>query len=386
MAVGAESGRAVVIAAGGTGGHLFPAQALAQELARRGYELHLVTDERGRTYTAAFPEAQIHMINAATFAGLGPLGRVAAMGRIGAGLAGAVGLLGKLRPRAVVGFGGYPSLPAMGAAILRRLPTCLHEQNAVLGRVNRALSRRVDVIAGAFDTMRGLDEKTRARFVATGNPVRDAIHAAAASPYDVPGDGEPVRLLIFGGSQGAHVFSTLVPEALAQLDSPVRSRLRIVQQCRPEDLDGVREAYAGAGIEAELAPFFDDMAAKLTQAHLVIARAGASTVTELAVVGRPAILVPLPSAMDDHQTANAEALTKAGGGWLMQQGDLTADILAARLTELLGDPARLAQAAGAALTAGRPDATAQLADIVDWLAEKGRAGALLPGAQEAAQG
>ncbi|MFP3945119.1 MAG: undecaprenyldiphospho-muramoylpentapeptide beta-N-acetylglucosaminyltransferase [Alphaproteobacteria bacterium] len=383
---GDQTGRAVVIAAGGTGGHLFPAQALAQELARRGYALHLVTDERGRTYTSAFPDAQIHMVNAATFAGLGPVGRVAAMGKIGVGLAGAVGLMGRLKPAAVIGFGGYPSLPAMGAAILRRLPTCLHEQNAVLGRVNRALSRRVDVIAGAFDTMRGLDDKTRARFVATGNPVRDAIRAAAGSPYEVSEEGQPFRLLIFGGSQGAHVFSTLVPEALAGLDAALRGRLRIVQQCRPEDLNEVRTAYETAGIEAELAPFFDDMDTKLKQAHLVISRAGASTVTELAVVGRPAILVPLPSAMDDHQTANAEALTKAGGGWLMQQGDLSADHLAARLTELMNDPARLAQAAGAALTAGRPDATAELADLVDRLAEQGRAGALLPRAQEAAQG
>lgn len=381
-----ETARAVVIAAGGTGGHLFPAQALAQELARRDYALHLVTDERGRTYTDAFPEAEIHMVNAATFAGLGPVGRVAAMGRIGLGLAGAVGLLGKLKPRMVIGFGGYPSLPAMGAAVLRRLPTCLHEQNAVLGRVNRALARRVDVIAGAFDTMRGLDEKTRARFIATGNPVRDAIRAVAGAPYAVPAEGEPIHLLIFGGSQGAHVFSTLVPEALSHLDTALRGRLRVTQQCRPEDLNAARGAYGTAGIEAELAPFFDDMDAKLKAAHLIIARAGASTVTEIAVVGRPAILVPLPSAMDDHQTANAEALTLAGGGWLMPQKDLTAERLAARLAELFSDPARLAQAAGAALTAGRPDATTELADIVDWLSENGRAGALLPGVREAAQG
>ncbi|MFW6027811.1 MAG: undecaprenyldiphospho-muramoylpentapeptide beta-N-acetylglucosaminyltransferase [bacterium] len=383
---GEGGARSVVIAAGGTGGHLFPAQALAQELARRKYDLHLITDERGRSYTSAFPDAQIHLVNAATFSGLGPVGRVAAMGKIGLGLAGAVGLLGRLKPRVVIGFGGYPSLPAMGAAIVRRLPTCLHEQNAVLGRVNRALSRHVDVIAGAFDTMRGLDEKTRERFVATGNPVRDAIHAAAGAPYEALQDGQPIRLLVFGGSQGAHAFSELVPDALGRLDASLRMRVRIVQQCRPEDLDEVRKAYKQAGVEAELAPFFEDMDAKLKAAHLVIARAGASTVTELAVVGRPAILVPLPSAMDDHQTANAEALTKPGGGWLMQQRDLTADILAARLAELFKDPARLAQAAGAALTAGRPDATANLADIIDRLSDMGRAGALLPRAQKAAQG
>ncbi len=371
------NGECVVLVAGGTGGHLFPAQALAEALTRQGARIALITDQRGRTYTDAFPEADLHMVDAATVAGRGSLGKLAAFGSIAKGVAQAHGLLGRIKPAAVVGFGGYPSLPAMSAALLRGIPTCIHEQNSVLGRVNRLLAGRVSAVACGFDTLIGL--KNRSHLTVTGNPVRERITAVRAQPYEPVEPGGPIHVLVFGGSQGARIMGKVVPAALSQLDPATRSRLQITQQTREEDRGQVAAAYEGAGITADLSPFFTDMEHRLARSHLVIARAGASTVTELAVVGRPSILVPLAIAMDDHQTHNAKALSERGAAWIIPEPDFEPGALATRLESLLARPEALGQAAGMAYGLGRPDATDRLADVVARIAKPRRnaeAGAL----------
>ncbi len=369
----ALKGAPIVMAAGGTGGHLFPAQALAEALTAQGAELVLVTDQRGRTYTDAFPDVRVMMVDAATFAGRGPVGKLRAGLSILSGVGSAWARLGRIKPAAVIGFGGYPSLPAMAGAVLRGIPTVIHEQNAVLGRVNRLMAGRVSAVACAFDGLRGGGAALAKRAITTGNPVREVITAHRRSGYTPPHADEPVNLLVFGGSQGARVMGQVVPPALAALPQDLRGRLRVTQQCRQEDQGTVEAAYEAAGIQAELAPFFGDMDRRLAEAHLVIARAGASTVTELAVVGRPSILVPLPGAMDDHQTYNANVLTQVDGAWAMPEKEFTPEALAQRLEALLADPDRLAAAAAAAHGAGRPDATARLVHIVSQLAAASRA-------------
>ncbi len=366
-------GRTVVIAAGGTGGHLFPAQALAETLSARGLSIVLMTDDRGRAFTDAFPEAEIRMVEAATFAGRGLLGKISAAGSIVSGIVSAYGMLGEIRPAAVVGFGGYPALPAMAGAVLRRIPTCIHEQNAILGRVNRFIAPYTDLVAAAFDGMARVPSSARSKLVVTGNPIRAAIAARAGAAYDPPRPGGPLRLLVFGGSQGARVFGEVVPAALALLDPADRARLEVVQQVREEDLERVRTAYDAAGIATDLRPFFTDMPDRLEAAHLVIARAGASSVTELAVMGRPSILVPLPGAMDDHQTANAGVLAALGAAWRVPQTDFTAQSLRNLMGALMNDPAALARAAESALAAGHADATTALGDMVVGLTQAGRA-------------
>lgn len=360
----------VVIAAGGTGGHLFPAEALAQELQRRGRPVVLITDERGRAYAESFPACEVIGVKAATFAGRGPVGRIAAAFSIVRGVANARASLARLKPLAVVGFGGYPSLPAMAAAILSGVPSCIHEQNAVLGRVNRRLAPFVTAVASTFPSLKGLATSARAKLAVTGNPVRDAVIAKAGAPYAAPGKLGDIRLLVFGGSQGAQFFSKVVPEALGLLDPSLARRIHVVQQARPEDEAGVRAAYAQAGVAAEVAPFFKNLPERMAEAHLVIGRGGASTVCELAVVGRPAIIVPLPSAMDDHQTFNAKFLEEMGAAIVLKQADVTAKALARHLTGWLGDPAKLDAAAAAARGLGRPDATRALADLVETLRPK----------------
>lgn len=367
MAARARASGPVVIAAGGTGGHLFPAEALAQELTRRGRAVVLVTDERGRAYAEGFPAGEVIGVSAATFANRGPVGRIAALFAIARGIGAARLALRRLEPSAVVGFGGYPSLPAMVAAILERVPSCIHEQNAILGRVNRRLARFVSAIASTFPELRHLPRSAAARRVVTGNPVRDAVTARAGAPYAPPGVLGDVRLLVFGGSQGARVFAEIVPEALARLDSALRRRLVVVQQARPEDKAPVEAAYAKAGIRAEIAPFFKDLPQRMDSAHLVIARGGASTICELAVIGRPALIVPLPGAMDDHQTVNASFLVASGAAWALPQSRLKAEILAHELSALLANPPMLAAAAEAARRLGRPDATRALADLIETL-------------------
>jgi UDP-N-acetylglucosamine--N-acetylmuramyl-(pentapeptide) pyrophosphoryl-undecaprenol N-acetylglucosamine transferase len=362
----------VVLAAGGTGGHLFPAEALAGELLARGLRAALITDRRGRGFGERLPGVPVHRISAGAMAGTGMLGRAEGALRLALGLFQARGLIARLAPSVAVGFGGYPSVPTMLAAARAGLPTLLHEQNAVLGRANRLLARRATMVAGAFP---GLALPGATPLVVTGNPVRPAIAAVGMEPYRAPGCEAPLHLLVLGGSQGARVFSRVVPEALALLPPGLRARLVLAQQCRPEDLDQVRAAYERLGIAARLASFFEDIPALLAEAHLVVARAGASTVAELAAAGRPAILVPYPFAADDHQTANAESAGKAGGAWPVAERSLTAAALAERLAALAAEPAVLAAAAEAAGRTARRDAAERLADLVlDLLPQNGRAG------------
>jgi UDP-N-acetylglucosamine--N-acetylmuramyl-(pentapeptide) pyrophosphoryl-undecaprenol N-acetylglucosamine transferase len=355
------SGRRVVIAAGGTGGHFFPAEALAAALLARGVPVALMTDARsGGQDSAVFEGSPVHVLHGAGMAGRGMLRAATAGLALGAGSVQAWGLLRRLHPSAIVGFGGYPTVaPVLGSlALRRRVPVVLHEQNAVLGRTNTMLARRAAALALSFAQTAGV--RARAKTVLTGNPVRPAIAALAGQSYRPPGEG-PIRLLILGGSLGATVLSDVVPAGLAALPDALRMRLLVTQQCRAGDLENVRAAYATAGITAELATFFTDVAGLLERAHLVIARAGASTVAELTVIGRPAILVPLPAAIDDHQAANAQSC----GAWMIRQAEFTPAVLATRIEALLRDPAALATAAAAMAALGRADAAEALADLVE---------------------
>jgi UDP-N-acetylglucosamine--N-acetylmuramyl-(pentapeptide) pyrophosphoryl-undecaprenol N-acetylglucosamine transferase len=357
----------VVIAAGGTGGHLFPGQALAQELRRRGRRIVLMTDERVQRFDMLFPGADIFAVPSATPTNRGLAGLVQAAPAIITGVAQAFGILGRVEPSVVIGFGGYPTLPPIAAAILRRIPTCVHEQNAVLGRVNRLVAPYVHAIASTFASPKFLRPRDAGKVVVTGNPVRDAVMEQAAAPYVAPGAGSRINLLVFGGSQGARVMSDVVPGALARLSEVLRGRLDVVQQARPEDITRVRALYEEAGIRAEIQSFFDDMPARIAAAQLVIGRSGASTVAELSVIGRPSILVPLPHALDNDQKANAEKVEAAGAGFMIEQPNFSESELAERLTALLASPTTLAEAAKAALAQGRPNAVRQLADLVERL-------------------
>lgn len=360
-------GRHVALAAGGTGGHLFPAMAVAQELDRRGYRVTLATDARGERYATGLADVR-RVSSGGSGGGLGA--------KVGAGFAICVGfveawlLLRRLDPAGVVGFGGYPSVPTMLAAIARRLPTLIHEQNAVLGRANRLVARRVSAVATSFDGVERLGPTGSADAVLTGNPVRESFGGLRSQAYRAPdGDGGVIRLLVLGGSQGAHAFSEVVPAALLRLPQDVRGRLNVVQQCRTEDLEDVARIYRDAGIDADLAAFFEDVAERVASAHLVIARAGASTVAELAEVGRPAILVPYPHAADDHQTANARAMEKGGGAWLMSPAAFDPGSLAARIEELACRPELLGAAAAAMHAMGGREAARALADRFEALLE-----------------
>lgn len=361
--------KSIVISAGGTGGHIFPAQSLAAELAKRGRKIVLMTDPRGQNYTQAFPTAEIATVPSATFAGRGFLGKGAAVMTLARGAFRAYGLLGKIKPGCVVGFGGYPSLPGLVAASQRGLPTLIHEQNAILGRVNRFLAPRVSRIAATFPGMERVPKGCESKVTITGNPVRDSVLALTDLAYVGPAAGEPFRVLVFGGSQGARAFSQLLPQAFAALPAGLQSRLRLEQQCRPEDIDAVRAEYAKLGVQAELATFFDDMGARLTRAHLVVCRAGASTVTELLALGRPALLVPYPFAMDDHQTANARVLAQQGAAIALAEKSLSAQTLAETIGQLADQPSRLTSLAQSAKAMGRLNAAAALADLAERLAD-----------------
>jgi UDP-N-acetylglucosamine--N-acetylmuramyl-(pentapeptide) pyrophosphoryl-undecaprenol N-acetylglucosamine transferase len=354
----------VVIAAGGTGGHLFPAEALAAELTTRGHRVALMTDSRsGALKSAVFAGRETYVLRGAGIAGRGALRGVSAIGALTVGAGQAAVTLSRLNAAAVVGFGGYPSVaPVLASRLLPRRPAViLHEQNAVLGRANRFLARFAGALALSFEATRRVPAGVTTSV--TGNPVRQPILQLAELPYEPP-TGE-IRLLVLGGSLGARVFSDVVPPAINALPVELRARLRIVQQCRAEDLERVRAAYAATGISAELAPFFPDVAGHLAAAHLVIARAGASSVAEIAVAARPSILVPLPHAIDDHQAANAAALQKVGGAIVIAQRDLTPSLLAGRITDLLNTPQTLTNAAQAARSVARPDAAARLASLVE---------------------
>jgi UDP-N-acetylglucosamine--N-acetylmuramyl-(pentapeptide) pyrophosphoryl-undecaprenol N-acetylglucosamine transferase len=370
--------RPIVIAAGGTGGHFYPAEALATTLIERGQWVVLMTDARsGALKSTVFDARNQYVLPGAGIAGRGAFRAVKAVFSLAAGVARARGVMTRIRPAAVVAFGGYPSVPpVLATRLLRdRPPVVLHEQNAVLGRANRFLSRHATVLALSFTGTSRVPPKVHR--TVTGNPVRPAVTVLSQAGYEAPAGprhdgsiaGGSIRLLVLGGSLGARVFSDVVPGAIALLPAGLRLRLHVTQQCRAEDLDRVRAAYATNEITAELAPFFTDIADRLRTAHLVIARAGASTVAELAVSGRPSILVPLPGAIDDHQSANARALADAGGAWVMPQSGFSAAALSAQLNELLGNPGALADAAAFARLVARPDATAALANVVEQIAQ-----------------
>ncbi len=360
---GFASRKVAVIAAGGTGGHLFPAQALAEVLGGRGWRIVLATDERVEGHAQAFPAERVVTLASATIRRRDPLGAPKALLTILGGVIQGRAALAEIDPAVVVGFGGYPSLPALLAAITQGRPTIIHEQNAVSGRANRFLAPYVTAVACAFPTLRKATARTQARAVVVGNPIRPEIRAMAGQAYQVP-EGQ-IRLLITGGSQGARLLSELLPAALAALPEPLRNRLHVEQQTRPESLEIARRVYADALIDAELSPFFRDMAGRLSRAHLVIGRAGASTVSELAVVGRPSILVPLGLALDDDQGQNARILAEAGGAEVALEGELTREAMTNALATLLCNPARLARMATAARKLARPDAAEQLADLVE---------------------
>ena len=350
----------IVIAAGGTGGHMFPAQALAEEMLDRGWRARLATDERGARYAGGFPGAvEVEVLPAATTARGGALARAAVPLTLGRGTLRALRGFRRDRPALVAGFGGYPAVPAMAAAILSRLPRLIHEQNGVPGRVNRALAPRVDAVAcGTWPT--DLPEGVEGTF--TGNPVRAAILARSGAPYIPPGE-HPMSVLVLGGSQGARILSDVVPAALRRLPDAIRRHLRVAHQARPEDGARAAQAYGEAGIDADVRPFFEDVPTRMADAQLVVCRAGASTLADLAVIGRPAILVPYAAAAGDHQSANARGLTQAGAAISVQERKLDAATLAAQAELILSNPEGAQRMARAALSAGRPDAARDLADL-----------------------
>jgi UDP-N-acetylglucosamine--N-acetylmuramyl-(pentapeptide) pyrophosphoryl-undecaprenol N-acetylglucosamine transferase len=350
----------IVLSAGGTGGHLFPAQALAGELVKRGRDIVIMTDARFADYTTHFPGAAIATVPSS------PFNAVAAPFKIAAGIVIAFFKLLNLKPDAVIGFGGYPSVPVMLAATLARLPTAIIEQNAVVGRANRLVMNKVKIVAAAFPIARFAPTDI-AKIVLTGNPLRPEVEALWGAPYKVPEAGGPLRLLVFGGSQGARAMSEIVPAALTRLPHAMKLRLSVVQQCRPEDIEQVREIYKNAEIRAELQPFFTDLPKRMAETHLVIARSGAGTVAELMAIGRPSILVPLPGALDDNQTPNADILARANAGWRFAQSELTPDRLAKLLIAIFSDPIALARRAASAHALAMPNAAGKLADVVESL-------------------
>lgn len=358
-----------VLAAGGTGGHMIPAHALAAELRSRGHGVLLITDERGAKIPGLFEGVPVHVLPAGRLGG-GPLGWIKAARSVLAGRREARALYSQHRPDAVVGFGGYPAFPSLIAASAAKIPTVLHEQNAVLGRVNRLVAREAHAIATAYEQVQRLKPSFEGKTVLVGNPVREAVVRLGEMPFPPFDLTSPLKILVTGGSQGASVLGQVVPAGLGELKLSLRHRLQVVQQCRPDDIEQVRDAYRLLEIPAELVTYIEDMPAKLGEAHLVIARAGASTIAELTTAGRPAILIPLPSATDDHQTANAMEMARAGGARMIPQEHFTPERLARQIEALAADPQALANAAGRALSVGRPHAARDLADLVERVANK----------------
>jgi UDP-N-acetylglucosamine--N-acetylmuramyl-(pentapeptide) pyrophosphoryl-undecaprenol N-acetylglucosamine transferase len=354
----------VLIAAGGTGGHLFPAEALAVALKKRDVAVELATDERVASYSGTFPADKTHIIPSETLRGRDPFSYAKTAAIVGFGTVKAYLMLPSIKPAAVVGFGGYPTIPPVIAATLRGLPTVIHDSNAVIGRANRMLAPRVTAIATTFDGVLDGEPKLAAKSTRTGNPIRPAVVAAAATPYPPLSGSQTLRLLVFGGSQGARIMADIVPPAIERLDARLRARLALVQQTRAEDIERVGGTYAQLGVHADIAPFFADLPARIAASHLVVSRAGASTVAELAAIGRPAILVPLPHALDQDQFANAGILVNAGGAIRLVQAEFTPERLAAEIAALADAPERLSAMAAAARGAGILDAAERLADLV----------------------
>jgi UDP-N-acetylglucosamine--N-acetylmuramyl-(pentapeptide) pyrophosphoryl-undecaprenol N-acetylglucosamine transferase len=353
-----------VLAAGGTGGHMIPAHALAAEFKSRGHGVLLITDERGARFPGLFEDVPVHTLPAGRLGG-GPIGWLRAAGSVLKGRGEAKRLYREHAPDAVVGFGGYPAFPSLLAASSVRIPTVLHEQNAVIGRVNRLLASGAEAIGVAYNEIDRLTPKYQAKTVLVGNPVREEIARLGEMPFPPFDEVAPLKILVTGGSQGATILSDVVPEGLGMLEPSLRRRLQVVQQCRPDDIERVRKQYADLCIPAEFMTYIEDMEAKLTDCHLMIGRAGASTIAELTAAGRPAILVPFAAATDDHQTANAREMVKAGGARAIRQEDFTPEVLARQIEALAMDPVALNNAAGRALSVGRPHAARDLADLVE---------------------
>ncbi|WP_420333261.1 undecaprenyldiphospho-muramoylpentapeptide beta-N-acetylglucosaminyltransferase [Roseibium sp.] len=359
--------KTVLLTAGGTGGHLFPAQALASELGRRGWVVELATDERADKYGSAFPARQVHIISSETIRGRNPIALAKTALSLFRGTLQARSVIKSLKPQVVAGFGGYPTFPPMFAARMTGTPSILHEANGVMGRANKMLAKGVSAIATSIP-LANLPADLASKQVETGNPVRDAVLEAADQPYQAPVAGGDFKLLVFGGSQGARFFSDLLPPAVELLPEDLRSRLSIVQQCRPEDMDRVQDVYKRLGVSADCATFFQDMPKRIADAHLVLCRSGASSVSELSVLGRPSILVPLPGALDQDQAANAKVLEQAGGAWPIPQSELSPERLAEEITRLMNAPDKLQEAAANALKVAKPDAVSRLADLVEQMA------------------
>jgi len=359
----------IILAAGGTGGHMVPAHALAAELKARGHKVMLVTDDRGARYPGLFKDVPVHVLPAGRLGG-GPIGMLKALRSVMKGRRQARALYREHRPDAVVGFGGYPAFPALLAANAAKVPTVLHEQNAVLGRVNRWLAGEAKAIATSYAEVERLKPACKPKTVLVGNPVRDEVMRLGELPFPPFDDTAPLKILVTGGSQGATILGSVVPAGLGLLPPSLRLRLQVVQQCRADDIEAVRARYAALGIPAELLTYIEDMPARIGDSHLVIARAGASTIAELTAAGRPAILVPLPIATDDHQTVNAREMAEAGGARMIAQADFTPAALAAQVNAIASDPQALANAAGRALSIGRPHATRDLANLVERIADR----------------
>jgi len=359
--------RLIMLAAGGTGGHMFPAEATARALLTRGHRVLLVTDRRGAAHAEKFAGAEVRTIAAGGVAGRGLPQRVAATLSLGIGLLQARSLIASARPDAALGFGGYAALPTVAAALLARLPAALHEQNAILGRANRLLAPYVRLVATSFDGTQAIRAADREKVVVTGNPVRAEIAALSTEPPLAMEANGPFRLLVTGGSQGARVFGRVVPAAIARLSETLRTRIRIAQQARAEDLEAVVAAYRACGVAADVQTFFRDMPERLAACHLMISRAGASTCAELTAAGRPAILVPYPHAIDGHQMANAQAIDAVGGAWLIPEHNFDEAKLANRIEALMTLPETLVAAARAARVVGRIDAAERLAALAERL-------------------
>ncbi len=357
--------RHYVLAAGGTGGHLIPAFALAAELDRRGHHVALITDARGAAIPGKPDYLTAHVLPAGRIQGMNPMAWLKGGKAILEGRRMALRLFESFEPSAVIGFGGYPALPALLAATAAKIPAIVHEQNAVLGRVNRLLAGRVQAIATAYKAIDRLSPKHANKVHLVGNPVRDDVLTLRDQPFPPFTEEGLLRILVTGGSQGARVLSEVVPDGLAMLQPALRQRLQVTQQCRVEDIEAVRARYAGHDIPAELGTYFEDMASRLTDAHLFIGRAGASTIAELTAVGRPAILVPLPIATDDHQASNTRDMVEAGGARMIRQERFTAVELAKQIQAMAQHPSSLANAAHAAWNCGYPNAASDLADLVE---------------------
>ncbi len=361
------SPKLIMLSAGGTGGHIFPADALAQDLLSRGYRVVLVTDVRGKKYEPFAGGIPVYVVNSGTV-GAGLYKKIKSIASMGVGFFQARKLLSDLKPSVVIGFGGYPSVPALYAAQMKKIPTVIHEQNAILGRANVFLAHKAQKIAVAWAHVEGLEGDDESRAIVTGNPVRPDISSLFNKPYPTIERDGSLRIFITGGSQGASVFADVVPQALLNLNPSYRARLDIVQQCHLDDIPRVQKLYDDAGIKSDIRPFFKDMALQLEKCHLVIARSGAGTVSEVTTAGRPAIFVPYPHHADQQQKRNADSVADAGGAWVMTQNGFTPDALSARLETFLQNPETLFRAAENARSCGRPDAARKLGNIVMALA------------------